>query len=141
MRPAVLLSCCAAVAHATLLPYPKSKLPCGAAGPLHVVSTANMTASEVVTLQTLAGVLARDSPSIYVVKSNPAEDVADDETVFWLHELERYYKEAVPLSYTYLNGDVSGLLRQYRGNITGYVWYEGGNTTNTAINYCAGQDG
>ena len=61
-----------------LLPYPRSQVPTGQAGPIFVISETSIPAKEdQVTLHTLAGVLARHSPRIYTIKS-PTADLQRD---------------------------------------------------------------
>eukprot|EP00940_MAST-03C_sp_MAST-3C-sp2_P002449 g2449.t1 len=125
-------------------PYPKSTFPAGDLGPLFVVSTQNVTErADIVTLQTLAGVLARTSPSIYVVSSDPSVSGSEnaDSTIFWLKEMQRQHP-TLDISFRHLRGDLIGLLQRFRSNITGYVRFDPTtNSTNAAINYCAGAQG
>lgn len=122
------------------LPYPRSSSPASA---IHVVCTENMTSPEdVLTLQTLGGILARQSPSIYVVNSDPnRSDDRDDMTVFWLNRLRERYSSRIRFDESYANGDLYGLLTHYKENVTGYVWFDrASNSTNAAINYCSGSE-
>eukprot|EP01079_Euglenida_sp_SAG-EU17-18_P000923 gene923-2577_t len=111
-----------------LLPYPRSATPPGAAGPVYVVNSGDFKNSgDTVTLQTLAGALARAMPQVYTVKSvppshggpsvppNPADG---DTTVFWLQQLES--RTRIPFDYTFLS-DFPGLLRHFARNITGAI--------------------
>ena len=60
------------------LPYPKSIVPTGNAGPVFPVDIASLQErADVVTLQTLVGVLARNSPRIFTV-NNFSAGVAGD---------------------------------------------------------------
>ena len=95
-----------------LLPYPRSLRPAGALAPLYVVRATNLSRADVVTLQTLAGVLARTSPSIYVVNSEPDPAapgyVGTEATVFWLRQLEsRIPAASLPIDRTtFVDGDI-----------------------------------
>ena len=95
-----------------LLPYPRSLHPAGALAPLYVVRATNLSRADVVTLQTLAGVLARTSPSIYVVNSEPDPDApgydGKEATVFWLRQLEsRIPAASLPIDRTtFVDGDI-----------------------------------
>ena len=85
------------------LPYPRSAIPTGQAGVIYVLSEANISArADQVSLQTLAGTLARHSPRIYTIKSaSPAltpTSMNDDTTVFWLNDLIQHH--ALHFDYT-----------------------------------------
>ena len=67
MSPALLLllaSLCLAGASPPTLPYPRSLRPTGSE-PLQVIADGALAPEDVVTLETLAGFLARDTPQIY----------------------------------------------------------------------------
>jgi hypothetical protein len=137
-----------AVAHSLAsevdLPYPRSAVPTGQAGPIFVVSEHNISAqADQVTLQTLAGMLARDSPRIYTIKGeSPAltpTSADDDTTVFWLHDLATHH--GVQFDYTYLHS-LHGLLAMFAPNVTGFVAYDPATqSTNSALIRCAAQEG
>merc|ERR1711871_320886 len=113
-------------------------------GQLYVLSEANISAIEdKMTLQTLSGVLARESPRIYTIKSfSPAitnTSADDDFTVFWLNDLQENYD--IQLNFTYLH-DYYGLLREFKDQIRGYVVYERSTgSTNSALIRCAAEEG
>ena len=74
MAPLLMLSlglmASASTAAAVDLPYVRSAVPTGQAGPIFVVSQAAVAQqADQATLGTLAGVLARHSPRIYTIKS------------------------------------------------------------------------
>eukprot|EP01051_Picozoa_sp_SAG22_P012179 SAG22_NODE_1243_length_5022_cov_3.983953_4_plen_148_part_00 len=100
--------------------------------------------SDQVTLQTLAGLLARTSPRIYTIKSaSPAltnRSVDDDTTVFWLADLQAE-PWSLQFSFKYLH-DLPGLLGHFRKDIAGYVKYDTTTkSTNAALIRCAASDG
>ncbi len=146
LLPSLLLACCLVVASAApappLLPYPRAPHPAGALGPLYVVRASNLTSGEIVTLQTLSGVLARESPTLYTVHSDPTANatVAADNTVFWLRRLQA---QGIPTSLAHVDGDLDGLFRRFRANVTGYVVFDTAqkNSTNAALIHCAGAKG
>jgi hypothetical protein len=137
-----LVVACSAVS----LPYPRSIVPTGQAGPIFVVSESNIsTLADKVTLQTLAGVVARHSPRIYTIKSaSPAlkpTSMDQDTTVFWLHDLAEHH--GIEFNYTYLSS-IHGLLRFFASNVSGFVAYDPNNpsqSTNAALIRCAAGDG
>jgi hypothetical protein len=159
---------CAAAPSTAVLPYPRSAAPAGTDGPLYLVSTQNMTEpADVVTLATLAGVLARRSPRIYVVNSDPAAfdpaDPTSDTTVFWWQQMKAALGPATAAGgggggggvgggggaglvefdeHTHLHGDLAGLLRRFAGSLIGYVTYSpASNSTNAALIHCAAASG
>jgi hypothetical protein len=85
-----------------------------------------------VTLQTLAGALARHSPTIFTVDSDPPAPT--DTTWLWLRTLEA--QTPLAFSHTYLH-DLPGLLRRFAPNITGYVTYDAGSTNAALIRVAA----
>ena len=125
-----------------LLPYPRALYPAGSLGPMFVVRSDNLTSGEIVTLQTLSGVLARVSPTIYTVHSDPTANatVTTDNTVFWLRRIQA---QKIPISLSHADGDLGGLLRRFRANITGYILFDTTqkNSTNAALIHCAGAKG
>ena len=130
------LFCCPAETATTLPlaagPYPRASRPTGAAGPLYVVADGALSAADVVTLQTLSGCLARDTPRIYRVATNMS---ADDSYSLWARLMA---KGGVNFDSTFQD-DFHGLLRHFASNITGYVTFSPGNVSvNAAITYCAG---
>ena len=152
---------CAAPSTA-VLPYPRSAAPAGTDGPLYLVSTQNMTEpADVVTLATLAGILARRSPRIYVANSDPAAfdpaDPTSDTTVFWWQQMKAALGPPAGVGgvgggggaglvefdeHTHLHGDLAGLLRRFAGSLVGYVMYSpASNSTNAALIHCAAANG
>ena len=92
------------------LPYPVSANPTGNA-PLFVVSTRSLSVSDQVTLGTLAGVLARQTPSIYTVAKEPNATAADA-AAFWLARL-LHTSPKLRIDTRYLD-DLPGLLTHFR---------------------------
>merc|ERR1711977_89631 len=143
---ALLVCRTASLSPAPLLPYPRSQYPAGALGPVYVVSIANLTSrSDIITLETLAGVLARTSPSIYVVTSDPsptAHTAHSDTTVFWLRQLEITHSSVKFDMTTHIDADLPGLFIRFRSNVSGFVTYDPDtNSTNAAITHCAAASG
>lgn len=131
------------------LPYPRSTHQTGKAGePVYVISEAAISAkADQVTVQTMAGVLARYSPRVYTIKSMSAElsptTVDDDTSVFWLHDLAEQH--GVQFNYTYLT-DPRGLIAMFAKRedpeITGFVSYDPSTkSTNAALIRCAASNG
>ena len=126
----------------SLLPYPRSLHPAGSLGSLYVFPITNLSNPvDVVTVETLAGVLARTSPTIYVTTASLSS--TSDTTVFWLHQLQARHSGSVSFDETtFADGDLQKLLRHFRSNITGYVKFNPStNSTNTALIYCAAASG
>jgi hypothetical protein len=123
-----------------LLPYPRSPLPVGAAGPLYVVATDGVgSKADLVTLETLGGVLARRSPKLYTVPSPPAEGgdgSRDSSEHFWSRTLASDL--GVKLDTRYL-GDVRGFFRHFASSVAGYVRFNLNETgsVNAALTRCA----
>lgn len=154
MRLAAALLCCGmAVAARALanggtggvdLPYPRSAVPTGQAGAIFVVSLASIsTQADQMTLGTLQGVIARNSPRIYSIKSPSAKlqpDSADtDPTVFWLHDLAAHH--GLTFDYTHL-ANLAGLVSLFASNITGFVAFDqASGSANTALIRCAASEG
>lgn len=95
------------------------------------------------TIQTLAGNLARYTPKIYTIKSQTTEmtniTINDDTTVFWLHDLVKFH--GLQFDETYIH-DHLGLLKRFASNITGFVVYDPSTqSTNAALIRCAAEDG
>ena len=138
-----LISVVSALPNSTL-PYPRSEVQTGQAGPIFVVSEASIAArADQVTLQTLAGVIARHSPRVYTIKSATTEltpaTVNDDTTVFWLHDLATHH--GITFNETFLH-DLAGLIRHFAHTLTGFVKYDPSTaSTNAALIRCAAEDG
>ena len=117
------------------LPYPRSVAP---ATSVYVASTANLSHDDQVTLQTLAGVIARQAPAIYTVDSAPSDPDPNDTTHFWLRQL----KELTSIAFhdDFLD-DFPGLLAHFAKELTGYVRYNPTNATNSALIRCAAEPG
>jgi hypothetical protein len=126
------------------LPYPRSAVPTGHAGAIFVVSLASIsTQADQMTLGTLQGVIARNSPRIYSIKSPSAKlqpDSADtDPTVFWLHDLAAHH--GLTFDYTHL-ANLAGLVSLFASNITGFVAFDqASGSANTALIRCAASEG
>ena len=126
----------------SLLPYPRSLHPAGSLGSLYVFPITNLANPvDVVTVETLAGVLARTSPTIYVTAT--ALSASSDTTVFWLRQLQARHSGSVSFDETtFADGDLQKLIRHFQSNITGYVTFDPStNSTNTALIYCAAASG
>ena len=119
------------------LPYPRSATP---ASHVQVVSTTGLSHDDAVTLQTLAGVLARDQPQLYTIDSpSPTHPVEGDTTVFWLHEMVKH--GMITVSYEHLS-DFPALLGHFAPKISGFVTYDPSRgSTNAALIYCAAAPG
>ena len=126
------------------LPYPRSAVPTGQAGPIFVISQASISSTaDQATLGTLQGVIARHSPRIYTIKSASPKlqpnSVDSDTTVFWLHDLEAHH--GLTFDYTHLN-DLPSLIALFSSNITGFAAYDQATgSTNAALTRCAASDG
>ena len=127
-----------------LLPYAKSVVPTGQAGPIFVISELSIPEkADQVTIQTLSGQLARYSPRIYTIKSANMslmpESIDDDTTVFWLHDLAKHHN--ISFDPTYLHNP-RGLLRLFSKNISAFVVYDPATlSTNAALIRCAAEEG
>ena len=123
-----------------LLPYPRSQLPVGADGPLYVVATDEVgSTADLVTLETLGGVLARRSPKLYTVPSPPergGDSSGDSSEHFWSQTLASDL--GVKLDTRYV-GDVRGFFRHFASSVTGYVLFNLNETgsVNAALTRCA----
>ena len=121
------------------LPYPRSTVPAGAEAPVYVMNSETLSHEDSVTLQTLAGVLARHTPRVYTVDSPPAAPSRADTTHFWLQQLQ--LQTSIVFRYDYLNA-FYGLLDHFAHNITGFVRYNARtNSANAALIYCAAHPG
>lgn len=112
-----------------LLPYPRSQLPVGADGPLYVVATDGVgSTADLLTLETLGGVLARRSPKLYTVPSPPEH--------FWSRTLAS--ELSVKLDTRYLS-DARGFFRHFASSVAGYVRFNLNETgsVNAALTRCA----
>ena len=123
-----------------LLPYPRSQLPVGADGPLYVVATDGVgSTADLLTLETLGGVLARRSPKLYTVPSPPGgggDSSGDSSEHFWSRTLAS--ELGVKLDTRYL-GDVRGFFRHFASYVAGYVRFNLNETgsVNAALTRCA----
>lgn len=113
-------------------PYPRSSRPTSM---LYVYSEENLMHGDLVSLETLGGGLARDTPRLYRVPTTPA---ASDSYSLWLSEMRSYF--GVIVNDTYLT-DPAALLAEHRDNITGVVRFDSadGASVNAALTYVAGQ--
>ena len=112
---------CLAMSQAVQYPdaYPTSARPTGSK-PLYILSTDRAVAEDVVTVETLAGALGRDTPQIYRVKDEPS-----DSYNIWLKEMQSTW--GVQTNRTFEN-DVSGLVGHFAPQIRGYVLFEPGHS-------------
>lgn len=125
----------AAAPPSDLLPYPRSAISAGAAGtPVFVVSNGNLSRTEQVTVSTLAGVLARHTPSLYTLNTLAGAD-ATDTTFFWLNVLKNTTTIAFDDRFmaSTLNGNLAPLLTHFSANISGFVQYD---STTDSTNAC-----
>jgi hypothetical protein len=124
------------------LPYPRSISPSGSNGPVFVIDTEKVAdGADKVTLQTLAGVLARNSPQIYTTNGDPKGPGSrdTDTTVFWLTVLKARTKMTFSDQYA---SDFTGLLKHFLPNVTGYAMYDPQtDSTNAALIRCAAEPG
>lgn len=100
-------------------PYPCSRRPTGSA-PLHVVSHSRLSRADIVTLDTLAGILARDTPRIFRLE-DAGGSKSNGDNWFWLRRLRDVY--GVETNYTLLNAAAWELAREFRNHIRGYVLF------------------
>jgi len=127
-----------------VLPYPRSATPTGSSA-IHIVDASNLTDhADQVTLQTLAGVLARNTPGIYTVTAAPGtvDDLKTDASLFWLEQMQSDASSYNNLTFddTYLH-DFHGLLAKEAGVVDGFVKYDPTtNSTNAALIACAASD-
>lgn len=132
--PAIVMMLHAATVCATVTssPYAHAQHPTGTL-PLFAVADDGMAPGDLVTLQTLAGALARSTPQVYRVSSGLN---GTDSYALWARELRDQYE--VVFDQTYLN-DLAGLIQHFAPNISGFVTFTNGNeSANAAITYCAG---
>ena len=123
---------------APTLPYPRSASPTGAA-PLFVVSERGLSPADMVTVGTLAGVVARAVPQIYTVAGG-LNDTATDAAAFWLSELSRT-TPSLRVNATFLH-DLPGLLTHFgSSHIDGFVTHNANTSANAALTACAGSAG
>ncbi|MDR3628223.1 MAG: GxGYxYP family putative glycoside hydrolase [Ignavibacteriaceae bacterium] len=91
-------------------PYPVSQKP----DTLFVINDNNFSDTELLTIQTLQGILAQTKPRIYRVRG--------DGYPLWLNDLKSYYE--VTTNYTY-SADLKGLLSHFKNEINGYLLTDG----------------
>eukprot|EP00051_Salpingoeca_urceolata_P029121 m.488987 g.488987 ORF g.488987 m.488987 type:complete len:605 (+) comp26277_c0_seq1:1-1815(+) len=103
--------------------YPRSELPTQR---VFVVSDSGLAPEDVVTVETLSGVLARHQPVIYRV-NNDSYDT-------WLSGLE---DRGVLVNRTFEH-DLAGLLRHFAPLIKGFVRFTLNKSLESAVTFCAG---
>jgi hypothetical protein len=104
-------------------PYPVSTKP----DTLYTISDVNYTESQLVTIQTLQGILAQTKPRIYRFTPNSAYGV-------WLADLKANYGVTVSGSY---DGDFAGMIKLFKNEIKGYIICNvQDNSVNVAISLC-----
>ena len=123
-------------------PYPAPARPLGTL-PLRVVSHEGLSSADKTTLETLSGLLARDTPQVYVVDHDGALDPTDPDAYdLWLEQLREVYGAKTDTTFLH---DFPGLIESYAGAsgpIEGYVVYnETDGSTNAAFTYCASYAG
>ncbi len=89
-------------------PYPVSRKP----DTLFVVDESTLTYTQILTVESLQGILAQSRPEIYVINGNT------DSYAIWLSDLVNTY--GVTAEYTY-SSDFAGLLRHFKSEISGYI--------------------
>ena len=128
-----------AQASVPFLPFAHSTSPLS--GSLFVVSTSKIRSqADIVTLTTLAGLVAREKPEIYTVGSVPGD--SGDSNAFWLSQLSA--SQGIALNTTFLD-DTPALLMHYAaaGRIKGYILFDLSHlgSTSAAITRCAAGEG
>ena len=107
-----------------LFPYARSVSPTGSELIYVISETAIPHQGDQVTIQTLSGLLARDTPRIYTIKSKFPNltnvSIDNDTTVFWLNDLETHH--GIKFSFQYLH-DPESLINEFIDEIKGYVIY------------------
>eukprot|EP00043_Microstomoeca_roanoka_P018676 m.202133 g.202133 ORF g.202133 m.202133 type:complete len:573 (+) comp16872_c5_seq2:10808-12526(+) len=99
-----------------------------------VVADSVLSAADVVTYQTLAGGLSRETPRLYRVV-NGVNDVPADSYALWLQQLVQ--NNQVRINTTYLN-DFPGVVKMFSNEIKGYVTFNvSSESVNAAITFCA----
>jgi hypothetical protein len=91
-------------------PYPVSQKP----DTVFVIDDNNFSDTELLTIQTLQGVLAQTKPRIYRVRG--------DGYPLWLSDLKNYY--GINTNYTF-SADLKGLLSFFKNDINGYILTNG----------------
>ena len=89
-----------------------------------------MSISDHVTIETLAGVLARVTPRLYVVNTI-AHDMTDS-AAFWLAAALRKNHPHITVNETFFRRDPRALLRHFKSSIDGYVLYDPSNKNGSA---------
>jgi len=89
-------------------PYPVSQRP----DTLFIINESNFTATQLLTIKSLQGILAQTKPRIYCILNS------GDSYSIWLTDLQKNY--GVVADYTYQN-DFSGLLNHFKDFIKGYI--------------------
>ena len=103
-------------------PYPMSESPFR----LYVVKDQNFSNNQLLTIETLQGVLAQTKPQIYRLRSGGYG--------IWMEDLRNNY--GVTLDYTY-QSDFSGLLDHFKNDISGYILCNSDDpSVNVAISMC-----
>ncbi|MBI9071108.1 MAG: hypothetical protein JEY94_05900 [Melioribacteraceae bacterium] len=95
-------------------PYPASSKP----DTLYIIEDPNFTDSQLITIQSLQGLLAQTKPRIYRLSPGSYSD--------WLYDLKSNY--GVKTIYTY-SADFEGLLKHFKNEIDGYILTKPGQTS------------
>ena len=91
-------------------PYPISKEP----DTLFVVDESKLTYTQILTVESLQGILAQAKPSVYII--NGTNDAYSN----WLSDLQTNYGVHLDLS---LESNFTGVLSHFKNNIDGYITY------------------
>lgn len=97
---------------------------------LNVFKSSSLSDNELITLQTLSGILAQNSPRIYIYYSDKQQDM-------WLKEIENNFNVQLSWNYQGLRGMIE-LIKIHREEILGYyiVDFENKNSIQAAISLC-----
>jgi hypothetical protein len=102
-------------------PYPVSTIP----DTLYAISD-NYSQSQMLTIETLQGVLAQTKPRIF--------RITNSSYTIWLDDLKNNYGVTVISSY---DGDFAGLIKLFKNEISGYILCDtNDNSVNVAISLC-----
>eukprot|EP00658_Telonema_sp_P-2_P008918 TRINITY_DN13378_c0_g1_i2.p1 TRINITY_DN13378_c0_g1~~TRINITY_DN13378_c0_g1_i2.p1 ORF type:complete len:246 (-),score=56.57 TRINITY_DN13378_c0_g1_i2:212-949(-) len=101
----------------------------------HVYSEQGLDPGDLVTLECLAGGLARSAPSMYRVPTTPH---GADPYALWLREMVSSFGGVANTSY--LDAPLPGLVHEHRSSLTGVVRFNmSDGSVNAAITFVAGQ--
>lgn len=115
--------------HGSPYPAPSKGAIATCGGPLYAYDSSSLSASQIVTMQTLQGGLARQCPRLFRVGTDVGM------APVWLADLEQRWGVTVEAS----PSDFGGLLKLFKGDVAGYVTYSAASsdTVNVAVSYAA----